>query len=160
MDEVKILRHAVDGGVHAHRRDHDAIGQAQVAQLQGLEQRHIAGIAPRLPGEGGAGLGHEIRRAQQQIVPGDGLAARHHAEGELRRVEMPEALDVFEPDQADIGGVLGLLHRLAPRGLIAFEACRHVATGEKRLMQRDGILHGQLGAGTDGKMRRRLGVAD
>ena len=59
-------------------------------------------------------LGDEVGRTQAQIVVGDRLGAGHHAEGELHRIELPEALDMLEPDQRDVGGVLGLLDLLAP----------------------------------------------
>ena len=56
----------------------------------------------------------ELRRAQRQIVVGDRLRARHQAEREARRVHVPEALDVLEPDQRHVGGVLRLLDLVAP----------------------------------------------
>ena len=37
-------------------------------------------------------LGDELRRAQREVVVGDRLGARHQAEGEARRVHVPEAL--------------------------------------------------------------------
>ena len=39
MHEVEIPRHAVDRGVHGHRRDHDAVRQFQFPQLEWCEHR-------------------------------------------------------------------------------------------------------------------------
>ena len=45
-------------------------------------------------------LGDELRRAEPQVVVGDRLGAGHQAEGELHRVEVPEARDVLETRRA------------------------------------------------------------
>ena len=102
-------------------------------------------------------------RAQREIVVGDRLGARHQAEGELHRVGIvPVAPHVLEPDQRHVGGVLRLLHLLAPR---RFRNARSAAAtsgrrGAEGLVERDRVLHRELGAGADGEVRRRLGVAD
>ena len=54
-------------------------------------------------------LGDELRRAQREIVVGDRLGARHQAEREARRVHVPEAPHVLEPDQRHVGRMLRLL---------------------------------------------------
>ena len=104
----------------------------------------------------------EFGRAQREVVVGDRLRARHQAEGEAGRVHVPEALDVLEPDQRDVGGMLRLLDLLAPLRLEVRERRRHVAPagGAERLEERDAVLHRELGAGADREMRGRLGVAD
>jgi hypothetical protein len=38
MDEVPVVGEAVDGGVLAHGRDGDAVGQGEAAQLEGSEE--------------------------------------------------------------------------------------------------------------------------
>ena len=104
----------------------------------------------------------ELRRAQRQIVVGDRLRARHQPEGKARRVHVPEPLDVLEPDERHVGGMLGLLDLLAPRRFEARQRGLDVAAaGEaERLVERDGVLHRELGARADREMRGRLGVAD
>ena len=103
----------------------------------------------------------EFRRAHGKIVIGDGFRPRHQAEGELDRIVVPEASKMFEPDQGDIGGVLGLLDILAPVALEGRQ-CRSyvIAMLAESLEQGDRVFHGKLGARADGKMRCRLGVAD
>ena len=107
-------------------------------------------------------LGDELRRAQREIVVGDRLGARHQPEGEARRVHVPEAPHVLEPDQRHVGGVLGLLDLEAPLGLVMRQRPLHVASagGLERFEQRDRVFHRELGAGADREMRGRLGVAD
>ena len=72
-------------------------------------------------------LGDELRRAQREIVVGDRLGARHQAEREARRVHVPEAPHVLEPDQRHVGGMLGLLDFEPPLGLVMRERLLHVA---------------------------------
>src|SRR5690242_15213723 len=67
---------------------------------------------------------------------------------------------MLEPDQRDISGVLGFLHLFAPLALEAGEALCHAAAVREGTVQGDRILHGQLGAAADRKMRARLGIAN
>ncbi len=160
---------AVDRRVLAHRRHHDAVGERHVAQPERLEHRRrrlgsvdLEALRLRVARHHLVGELDELRRAQRQVVVGDRLRARHQPEGEARRVHVPEPLDVLEPDERHVGGMLGLLDLLAPRRFEARERGLDVASaGEaERLVERDGILHRELGARADGEMRGRLGVAD
>ena len=98
----------------------DAIGQLHLAQPQRLEHRRhrlfdvdVEAMGADLPRKGLVDLGDKIRRPQRQIVVGDRLGPRHDAERELHGIEIPEAIDMLEPDQRHVGGVLGLLDLLA-----------------------------------------------
>ena len=123
MHHVPVGRHAVDRRILVHRRHHDAIGQRHAAQPERLEHRRARAsrCRPRSPAPASSRATtlsvelDELRRAQRQIVVGDRLRARHQPEGEARRVHVPEALDVLEPDERHVGGMLGLLDLLAPR---------------------------------------------
>ena len=107
-----------------------------------------------------ANLPDEGRGAQFEVVPGDRLGSGHQPEGEARRVEAPEAAELLEPHQRHVGRMLRALNVLAPRRLEAGQALGHAPTSGEGGVQRDRILHGQLGAGADGEMRGRLGVAE
>ncbi len=69
---------------------------------------------------------------------------------------------MLEPDQRHVGGMLGLLDLVAPRRLEMRKRLGDIAPSGRAecLVERDRILHRQLGAGPDGEMRRRLGIAD
>ena len=116
------------------RRNGWNIGAQRVfdVSVRETERPHVARDHP-------VGLLDELRRPQRQVVVGDGLRARHQAEGEAGRVHVPEAVDMLEPDQRDVGGMLGLLHLLAPPGLEMGERRRDVAPagGAERLVERD-----------------------
>ncbi len=123
VDEVPIVRHAVLRRVLAHRRHHDAVLERQPAQAERLEHRRerLRGVGVKterahVAGDHPVRLLDEFGRAQRQVVVGDGLGARHQAEGEAGRVHVPEPVDVLEPNERDVGRVLGLLHLLAPPG--------------------------------------------
>ena len=97
-------------------------------------------------------LTDKIRRPQGQIVVSDRLGAGHDAEGELHGVEIPEPIDMLEPDQRNVGGVLGLLDLLAASVLVLQQRGvdrRRVLHG---IGQCNGIFHRQLGAGANRKM--------
>ena len=102
-----------------------------LAQPERLEHRRhrlvdidVKALGADLPRKRLVDLADEIRRAQSEIVVGDRLGARHDAEGELHGIEIPEAVDMLEPDQRHVGGVLGLLDLLAPAVLVLLQA-RH-----------------------------------
>jgi hypothetical protein len=67
---------------------------------------------------------------------------------------------VLEPDEGDVGGVLGLLDFLTPRRFVVRQGARHRRVAPQGLVERDGILHGELGPGADGEVGGRLGVAE
>ena len=132
MHQMEIAGHALLRRIHAHRRHHRAVGHLHLAQPQRLEhRRHRACRYRRRSRWRGPACANalstsrdEIRRAQRQIVVGDRLGAGHDAEGELHGIEIPEAVDMLEPDQRHVGGVLGLLDLLAPAVLVGLQA-RH-----------------------------------
>ena len=169
VHHVPVAGHAVGRRVLAHRRHHDAVGERHAAQPERLEHRRgglrhvdLEALRLRVARHHLVGELDELRRAQRQVVVGDRLRARHQPEGEARRVHVPEALDVLEPDQRHVGGMLGLLDLLAARRFETRQRGLDVApAGEaERLVERDGVLHRELGARADGEMRGRLGVAD
>ena len=167
MHEMEIAGHALLRRIHAHRRHHRAVRQLHLAQPQRLEHRRhrIFGIdvepfGADLPREGAVDLGDEVRRAQREIVVGDRLGAGHDAERELDGIEIPEAVDVLEPHQRHVGGVLGLLDFLAPARFIKLQRGVDRRRGMHRVRQRNGVFHRELGAGADREMRGRLGVAE
>ena len=170
MHEMPVGGHAVLRRVLAHRRDHDAVLERHAAQTERLEHRRqrlrrhrqAKPSARTSRATTWSACSTKCGRAQRQVVVGDRLGARHQAEGEAGRVHVPEALDVLEPDQRDVGRVLGLLHLVAPLGLEVRERGGDVAAAGRPegLVERDRVLHRELGAGADGEMRGRLGVAD
>ena len=169
MHEVPVVRQPVLRRVLAHRRHDDAVLQGQAAQAERLEHRRerLCGLGREAERTDVARhdpihLVDELGRAQREVVVGDRLRTRHQAERKARRVHVPETVDVLEPHQRDVGRVLGLFHLVAPPRLEVRERGGHIAVvgGPECLVERDPVLHRQLGAGTDGEMRRRLGVAD
>ena len=132
MHQMKIAGHALLRRIHAHRRHHGAVGQFHLAQFQRLEHRRhrlldidVEAPGAHLPRKRLVDFGDEIRRAQREIVIGDRLGPGHDAEGELHGIEIPEAVDMLEPDQRHVGGVLGLLDFLAA-------ALLHIAARRRR----------------------------
>ena len=104
---------------------------------------------------------HKFRRAQGKIVIGDGFGARHQTKGKAGRIKIPEPLQMFKPDKADIGGVLGFLNLLAALGLEMFEGIsNHQSLCMEGFVQVYRVFHGQLGARTDGEMCRCFGIAN
>ena len=169
MHEVPVVRQSVLRRVLAHRRHDDAVLQRQAAQAERLEHRRerLCGLGREAERTDVARhdpihLVDERGRAQREVVVGDRLRARHQAERKARRIHVPETVDVLEPHQRDVGRVLGLFHLVAPPRLEVRERGGNVAVvgGPECLVERDPVLHRQLGAGADGEMRRRLGVAD
>jgi hypothetical protein len=169
MHQMPVGRHAVDRRVLIHRRDDHTIGDRHAAQPEWLKHRHgrrfdigLEPLAAHIARHDLVDLGDEFRRAQSQIVIGDGLGARHQPEGKARRLHVPEAPHVLEPDQRDVRGMLGLLHFKAPLGLVMRKRLFYLpcAGRPECIEQRDRVFHRKLGAGADGEMRGRLGVAD
>ncbi len=114
MHQMEIAGYAFPGRVHAHRRYHGAVGHRHLAQAQRLEHRRhgliridVKPLGANLLRKRLVDLADEIRRPQGQIVVGDRLGARHHAERELHGIEIPEAVDMLEPDQRNVGGRAG-----------------------------------------------------
>jgi hypothetical protein len=98
--------------------------------------------------------------AQPQVLVTHALAAGEQAVGELFRLEVDVAAHVLEP-----------LHRVACRVLqpqrlghaLVLVAAQAASAGHRSVElagEPDGVLHGELGAGTDGEVRGVRRVAD
>ena len=167
MHQMEIAGHALLGRIHAHRRHHRAVGEFHLAQPQRLEHRRT-GLSTSTSKPAGANLSCErlvdladkIGRAQREIVVGDRLGAGHDAEGELHGIEIPEAVDMLEPDQRHVGGMLGLLDFLAAAVFVLLQRGLDRRRALHGVGQRDRVFHRELGAGADREMRGRLGVAE
>ena len=89
MHHVEIVGHAVLRAVGRHRRDHDAVRQRHVAQLERQEHRRDR-TARAMPCAGGEPALHTLQPgpvAQTQILVADALAARQQGIGELLRLQ-------------------------------------------------------------------------
>ena len=161
MDQMEVADSAVGGRIHAHRRDHDAVGQGQAAQLQGREH----GCRNRV-GRRGAGRVcktaldrlEEVRVAQAQVLVADPLAAGQQAVGELQRIEVGVAVDGLEPFGGVARGALQLQHLDPALGLIGGEAGVGITLIRQGPREADRVLEGQFGTGADREMRRVGGV--
>ncbi len=164
MHQMEVVRHAVDGRIHRHRRDHDAVRQRDAAHRIRCEHRRHRGAV-------GNDVDAAARRepafvilqpylvANAQVFVTDALRARQQRVHELLRLERVgvAAADHLEPfhgiagrvlDAGDVDGahlfISGKDRRyLVPRGTEVFELPR----------QLDGVFERQLGAGADGEMR-------
>ena len=159
--EVEVVRKAVDRGVHAHRRDDDAVRDDELAESERREHRGgarlRAGGALLVPGANVLGEG---RVAELQVVERDPLAPREEAERELRRIELAVALHVLEPHEAVLRRLLRALDDRPACLLVGLERLRDARRMlEQRLHQRDRVLHRQLGPGADREVRRVRGIA-
>ncbi len=94
-----------------------------------------------------------------QIVVGDRLGARQQAERELARLHPPVALDLLEPGERDVGRVLQPADLVAPVDVVGGERGAHVVMHAELLVERDRVLHRQLGARADGEMRGMRRIA-
>ena len=128
MHQMEIAGHALLSRIHAHRRHHRAIGHLHLAQFERLEHRRdrLFDVDVKTPGADGlrkrlVDLAHKTRRPQREVIVGDRLGAGHDAERELHGIKIPEPVDMFEPDQRHVGGVLGLLDLLAPAVLVSLQ---------------------------------------
>lgn len=153
---MEVAGNAVDGRVHVHRGDDDAVAEFQAAQPQRSEHRRGAGGAAELLLDGGG----EAGVAQPQVVVGDAAAAGQQVEGELAGRLVDVRTQLLEPAQARCGGALGGGDDGPPLGLVRGEGC-----GQVRLLldtggERQGVLDGELGAGADREVGGVGGVAD
>ena len=132
VHEVPVVGMPVVRPVLAHRGHHDPVGQHQLAEPVGREQRRRAGIerhgAPALRagllGEPAVHLRHQGRVAEPQVLVGDAEASGEQVEGELERLGVVVALRRFEPLEAGLGRALEALHLGTPAGLVAGERGR------------------------------------
>ena len=167
MHQMEITEHAVLCRVHAHRRDDGAVCQFHLAQLERLEHRRhrlvdidIEALVADLFRKRLVDLADEFRRAQREIIVGNRLGTGHDAERELHGIEIPEPVDMLEPDQRNVGGVLGLFDLLAPPLLVGLQRGVDRRRLRHRVSQRDRVFHRKLGARSDREMRGCLGVAE
>ena len=161
MHEVKLSRRAVLGRVHVHRRDDDAVDDRHPAQGEGREHRRRRGrVAPGARREPALDAAQIRRVPQAQVLVADALTPRQQRVRELLGIHRDVALDVLEPFRRVAGGILQpqrLGHALV---LIGREAPRERAAAGQHARERDRVLHGELGARSDRKMRGVRGVAD
>ena len=91
----------------------------------------------------------------------DSLAAGEQTVGELPRRQARVARDVLEPFHAIARGALQPAEpRRCALRFVSRECRPEIACARRMTRKADGILHGELGARADGKMRRVRGVAD
>ena len=160
VDEIEVVRQAVDAAVHRHRRDDDAVRQLELAQPQRREHRRHrlrragARREPRLD------VGDVRSVAQPQVVVREALAAREQAVRELLGLEARVARDVLEPLGAVARRVLQAQHLDAAFGLVLLERPRQLGIAAQRAGQADRVLERELGARADREVRRVGGVAD
>ena len=106
VHEMEVVRVAVHGRVHVHRRDDDAILELELAETERHEHRRPrrrgSGLPPalRLVGEPAVDLVHEAVVAQAQVVVRDPAAAREQVEDELDLVLVDVLRQVLEPLRA------------------------------------------------------------
>ena len=82
MDEVKVVRHAVDRAVHVHGRNDDAVASSRSRKRNGV---NIGGTG-LCPPANQRSTPLDIRCiAQAEVFVTDSLAARQQAVGELLR---------------------------------------------------------------------------
>jgi len=93
---MEVTWGAVNGAVHIHRRDDDAVAQRQFPQRQRHEHRRARGTAAR-SGEVGVDLVDEPRIAQAQVVVGHAPAAGQQVESKLGALLMDVAAEPLEP---------------------------------------------------------------
>ena len=121
MDEVEVVRRAVLGRIHRHRRDDDAVGELQPAQPERREHRRrglVDRAAPRLRLEPALDAFQPVPVAQPQIFVADALRAGEQRISELDRLEMEIAVERLEPFGRVAGAVLELEHLEVALGLI------------------------------------------
>src|SRR5206468_1041896 len=106
---------------------------------RGILEVDLEPLVPYFPRKPPVDLAHEGRVAQLEVLPGDLLGARHHAEGELLRLHAPVALHVLEPGQRHVGGMLGLLHFLSSSRVIDSQSLVYFSFLLEALEQRDGV---------------------
>ena len=114
----------VVGPVLAHRGHHDPVGQHQIPQPVGREQRRRAadraapGARSALPACSAnqrSTCATQRRVAKPQVLVGDAEAAGEQVEGELERLGVVVALGGLEPLEAGLRGPLQALHLRTPR---------------------------------------------
>ncbi len=152
VDEIEVARDPLACGVQRDGRYDDPVAQEQSADPEGAEHgRH---------GRGGVDGGGELLVAHAQVVVGDAAAAGEKVEGELRGLLRRVAADVLEPFEAGLGGALGGFDDRPAFALVRGERRVHVGVFVQAGGQREGVLHGQLGAGADGEVGGVGGVAE
>lgn len=149
-------RHAVDRRVGGQRRHHDPVAQRQPAELQGPEHRRDAAVGA----EPGVDRRDELRVPLAQTLVADPAAAGEQIEGELRGRLAGVAADALEPLQTGLGGALGGLHHRLALGLVGAQRLWNSGVFVQAGGERQGVLHGQLGARADREVRGVRRVAE
>ncbi len=164
MHEMPVGGIAVLGTVLAHRRHLEAVFDAHVPNLEGLEYRHgrvfrIDIIETRIGfgvfGKPAIDVINVIRIPQAKVLVGNALGTAHHVERELfRALAVGVTVDVLEPAQGDDGGALQAVRFVLADALVLLERGIDVVAGLCEIgRQGDRILHRELGSRTDTEMR-------
>ena len=162
MHQVKVARRSVDRRIGRHRRDDDAVFEAQVAHRKRGEHwwRGLRFSGRALP-EAALDLAKPFGVAEAQILVADALAAGHQRISELPRLEVEIAVQCLEPFGRIARAVLKLQDFQAALGLIFLERLGQRQTRAiEHLGELDRIFERQFCARTDREMRGMRGVAD
>ncbi len=159
VDEVKVVRHAVNRRVHVHRRDDHAILQLEATQAERLKHRRRigTGVLPdpmaHLGIEPCVDIGHELGVAKAQVVVGDAPAPCQDVERELERILVHVLAEVLEPLEACLRRTLRRHDDWLALGFVRGER-----TCDARLLVQTGgerkrVLHRELRPGSDREVR-------
>ena len=120
----------------------------------------LSGPARHRPREPCIDLGDELRIPQAQVVVGDPAAAGEDVEGELQGILVDVLPEVLEPFEARLRGSLCRHDHGFALGLICFERRRYSVVLVQAGGERERVLHGELGAGSNREVRCVRGVAE
>ena len=158
VDEMEVADRAVPCRIHVHRRDDDPVGNRHPAQPERGEHRRPVGFHRQAgladaAAEPGIDPVDEPRVPEPQIVVGHLFRARQHGERRLDRLHVPVPSRVLGPDHAGVGCVLGPLHLRTAVLLETRQRVRQRPAAAKRLVERDRVLHRELGPRPDRVVR-------
>ena len=169
MNKMPVPGHAVQRAVLAHGGQLYAVLHAQPGYPERLEHRccRVFRVDIVEPGQGAGMLRKpavhgtdKSRIAQPQVVVSHAFGTHQHVERELQRILPGVTVHVLEPAQAGDRGALQAVRLGFAHLLVGVQGRTDpVAALLKYMRQRDRVFHGQLGAGTDGKMRRAARIA-
>jgi hypothetical protein len=94
-----------------------------------------------------------------EVVVGDRLGARHQAEGELARVHVQKR-STCSNQTSETSAACWVFSTSSRRAVSNAWRANPSTPLPSELEERDRVLHRELGAGADGEMRGRLGVAE
>ena len=166
VDEVEVAGYAVDGGVHVHRGNGDAVGQDHVTDPVRKEHRRNGLRSLRHPTTGDLVLEQprihlldEGGIAFLQVSVRDAPTARHQIERELDGI-LPAVLpELLEPLQTRLGGSLGALDDRPALLVVGLQRRLDGGLLPQASRQRQGVLHRELRARSDAEVRRVRGIA-